>query len=315
MVKIIDTTLREGNQSPNVRFTIEESIEIATLLQKIDIDMIEIGHPFASPLEKERVKEVAKIVDPSRILSHARALVCDVEAVKEAGAKWVGIFAGVNELSQKYRLSERSLPEILKLIKTSIAYAKQLGLSVRYTVEDSSRTSLNLLFLAYETALSSGADRICFADTVGLLEPTETFAKISALTRRFCADVEVHFHDDRGLALSNSLSAIDAGASWISCSVNGLGERCGITDTCSLLTNILYRSKHSRIPLDSLRNLSDRIAAISHSPPDMRRPVIGKHAFLHTAKLHTDAMKKNPLTYSWMEDVYEDHQKNQIAAL
>jgi 2-isopropylmalate synthase len=300
MTKIIDATLREGNQSPNVRFTVEQSIEIASMLNAIDIEMIEIGHPSASPLEMERVRSVAGIFDPAKILSHARALQADVNAVAESGAKWVGIFAGINELSQKYRLNNRTKEQILELISLSVRGAKRLGLSVRYTVEDSSRTPFDLLSEAYETALRAGADRICFADTVGWLEPQETHRLIAAIKQRFDADLEVHFHDDRGLALSNSLAAIDAGANWISCSINGLGERCGITDTCSMLTNLRYRTGRVLVPFDRLHDLSHRIAEISDSPPDARRPVIGKHAFLHTAKLHRDAMQRNSSTYTWM---------------
>lgn len=218
--------------------------------------MIEIGHPLASQLEFNRTKAVVDLDLACPVLSHARANDQDIYAVAKTGAKWVGIFAGINQTSQMYRLN-RTKKRILEVISSSVTCAKQLELKVRYTVEDSSRTSEDFLLDAYETAVNQGADRICFSDTVGILEPHQTSSMIGKLKTAFSGiDMEVHFHDDRGLAMANSLTAIEAGADWVSTAVNGVGERCGIVDTCAFLANLVYKGYKQKmflpIPLNCM---------------------------------------------------------------
>lgn len=300
-IHIIDCTLREGNQAPGVKFDKANSIHIASLLGSCSIDMIEIGHPLASSDEFNRVKAVVDLKLNCPILSHARAHMNDIKAVHKTGAQWIGIFAGINDLSQTARLN-RSHDQILELITNSVSFAKGLGLMVRYTVEDSSRTSLPLLLEAYNSAILAGADRICFADTLGVLEPKETFNYISKIRKIFPkTELEMHIHDDRGLAMANSLAAIDAGATWISTSVNGIGERCGITDTCALIANLVYKKFKDQQHLQKLVTLSKEVQSITNTFIDSRRPVIGEHAFTHTARLHRIAMEKDSKSYNWID--------------
>src|SRR5262249_11286919 len=142
------------------------------------------------------------------------------------------------------RLPGTSERDILERISTSVMYARSRGLSVRYTVEDASRTDIERLLRAYRAAIEGGANRICFADTVGVLEPGQVVEFVRILKREFGrTELELHLHDDRGLAMANTLAGIDAGADWISASVNGLGERAGITDLCLLLANLHYRDR------------------------------------------------------------------------
>ena len=300
-VNVIDCTLREGNQAPLVTFDQTQSIDIAKQLQLNGISMIEIGHPSASQLEFDRTKSVVDLDLSCPVLSHARASDQDIYAVAQTGAQWVGIFAGINQTSQMYRLN-RTKNRILEVISSSVAYAKHLGLKVRYTVEDSSRTSKDLLLDAYETAINQGADRICFSDTVGILEPHQAGSMISKLKTAFPdIDIEVHLHDDRGLAMANALTAIEAGANWVSTSVNGVGERCGIVDTCAFLANLVYKGYRGKTCLENILTLSGMVEQITQSPPDCRRPIIGKNVFTHTAKLHVNAIKKHSNAYNWIE--------------
>ena len=300
-VRIIDCTLREGNQTPGVRLNIYNSTYIAALLNLYSVNMIEIGHPSASIEELQRVKAVVDLKLRCPILSHARANKKDIQAVFEAGAQWVGIIAGINMISQTTRLN-RTQVEIFQLVKESIELAKSLGLKVRYTVEDSSRTSITDLLNVYELAVNSGADRICFADTLGVLDPKSTYESIFEIKKRFSTiDVEVHVHDDRGLALANSLSAIDAGATWISTSVNGIGERCGITDTCALIANLVYCKLRDHSCLYKLPDLSNEVQKLTNYYIDAKRPVIGKYAFHHTTELHRKAIEKNSEAYNWID--------------
>lgn len=300
-IGIIDTTLREGNQTPDVRWNLESSTKIGLLLKAAGVGMIEAGHPIVSDAEAKRVRQVAEVVSPLPVLAHARALVEDVDSVASCGASWVGIFAGINKMTQATRM-RKSREEILERIRSSVSHARSLGLKVRYTVEDASRSSLESMVLAFQTAVDAGADRICFSDTVGILTPGQTRAIVSFIKRKFPAvALEVHFHNDRGLAMANALSAVDGGVDWISTSVNGIGERCGITETCALIANLAYSGKIPFPRPGTLTRLSETVADLSGVPTSPLAPIVGQNAFRHTAKLHVTAVKRSALSYQWIE--------------
>jgi 2-isopropylmalate synthase len=198
MTRIIDSTLREGMQSAHGRMTVEQSVGIATLLVACGVDTIECGHPAIDENELLRVSAVVDAAGDVPVLAHARAHLADIEAVAKAGAQWVGIFLGVNETSQKSRLPGRSLADLFGEVEKSVAHARRLGLRVRYTVEDSSRTETDHLIEAYLIAVEAGAERICFADTLGVMEPAEVRKRVMEL-RRLCPgpEVEVHLRSTR----------------------------------------------------------------------------------------------------------------------
>lgn len=297
---VIDTTLREGTQTPGVRLGVAQSVEIALAIRDLGIDMIECGHPRVGEAERRRVSAVVEACDGVPVLAHARARREDIDAVAETGAQWVGIFVGVNAISAGARL--RAPQPVHDLIREAVAHARALGLAVRFTVEDASRTSWAELIAAFKVARTAGAERLCFADTVGTLLPWEVNERIRRLRQELDeVDLEVHFHDDRGLADANSLCAVRAGATWVSSSVNGVGERCGITDTVLLLTNLA--AEGWRMPADgiAMQRASALVSAHTRATVDARRPVVGRHAFTHTAKLHREAVERDISTYSWIE--------------
>jgi len=298
-VKIIDSTLREGLQAPGVNLKLSQLKEIISILNTLEVNMIEIGHPAIS---EEHLNNIKECINLAKIpcLVHARANVYDIIQAHKSGAEWVGIFIGINHLSQKHKLNKK-LFEILSLIKMSITKAKSLGLKVRFSIEDASRTALSELIEIYGIALELGADRIVYTDTVGILEPKDIHEDLRRIREVFSSiDIETHFHDDRGLAMANTLTAIDQGVNWVSSSINGLGERCGITDTLSLLANLKFRGTYNQnIEVNKLRTISDIVGAHSRVFNDVKRPVTGKNAFIHTAKLHKSAMLKNENCYCW----------------
>jgi len=300
-VRVIDATLREGCQAPGVRFDATQSVEIALALAELGVDMIECGHPAVSAEEAHRVRSVVNLGLGRPVLTHARAHRGDILAAAEAGATWVGIFLGVNEVTRRTRVPNRSVDQLLGYVDDSVSYARKCGLRVRYTVEDASRTEYSEMLRAFRAALNAGADRLCFADTVGVLEPKEVATRIASLRGDLpSVDLEVHLHDDRGLALANALAAVDAGANWVSTSVNGLGERAGITDLCLLLANVHYRGQRELVSGSALRSVSARVAEYSGTLVDDRRPVIGRHAFTHTARLHVKAVLRDEEAYNWV---------------
>jgi 2-isopropylmalate synthase len=264
--------------------------------------VIECGHPAVSELECERIRAVRGVTSGTPLLCHARAVVEDVEQVASVGADWVGIFLGVNDMSLTTKLHRATPEEALRRVRDATKAARQCGLNVRFTVEDTSRTPSARAFDAYRTALEAGASRLCFADTVGALAPREVESGIRQLVTAFPGTpIEVHLHDDRGLAVANALAAIEAGATWISTSVNGLGERCGIVDLAAMLANLEYLALRPLGNPAVLHELAARVGMYSRSPPDSRRPVIGEHAFTHTARLHRLAVQTNPRCYEWIE--------------
>ena len=295
---IIDTTLREGAQASGSRFGVDESVEIARALISLGVDMIECGHPKISTMEMERVRATVISCEAVPVLAHARARCEDIDAVKSTGAQWVGIFAGINSITKEHRINLKR--PIESIISEAIIYAKKIGLRVRFTIEDSSRTPRSELLAGYRLALEAGADRVCFADTVGILCPWETERIIGNLARELSgSDLEVHFHDDRGLANANALSALRRGANWVSTSVNGIGERCGISDTITLLANLDALKWR---PLQDGRRLlyvSQLVQTHSRLVVDHWRPIIGKNAFTHVAKLHQRAILSDQRTYAW----------------
>ncbi|MGF1427367.1 hypothetical protein [Kitasatospora sp. LaBMicrA B282] len=301
MTYIIDSTLREGMQSAHGRFTLDQSVEITKLLVATGVDAVECGHPAVSSDELLRVAAVVEAAGEVPVLAHARAHRGDIEAVAKTGAAWVGIFLGINDVSRRSRLPGRELAELYAMVEESVGHARALGLKVRFTVEDSSRTESEELLEAYRIAAAAGADRVCFADTLGVLEPDGIRERIARL-RTACpdTDIEVHLHDDRGLSLANALAATDAGAAWISTSVNGLGERAGITDYAALVVNLQYRGSRPMTDGTLISDLSRRVGAYSRSMPDHRRPVVGRDVFHHVAKLHVAAIEREPDAYEWV---------------
>lgn len=302
-VKIIDATLREGCQCPGVDFNAAQSLEIARMLAALKVDMIECGHPLKSAVEAERVRTLVNAGLNVPILAHSRAKQEDIAAVAGTGAEWIGIFLGINHTTRTARLRDCTVDDILRYIRESVTYAKSLGLKVRYTVEDGCRTNMFDLQKAYAAAVDAGADRICFADTLGVMEPHEMSHVVRTIKSLFPAvDMEIHVHDDRGLAMAVSLAAMDAGANWISTSVNGIGERCGITDTLSMIANLHHRRQRNLRDLScNLVEVSQLVERLSGAAVDPRRPIAGANAFAHKARLHRLAIERDSGAYSWIE--------------
>lgn len=298
-VRIIDATLREGNQAPGVRFSAEAAVDVARLLDAVGVDMIECGHAAVGPGEVERIRAIAALGLPTPLLCHARAREADIRAAAASGAGWVGIFCGINRISRVSRLRGRSSDSVIDMIRRAVGEAKRLGLSVRYTVEDGTRTPLDLVVEVLAAAVAEGADRVCYADTLGAIEPLGFAAAIGAI-RGALPDtpIEIHVHDDRGFAMANAWAGIEAGADWISASVNGLGERCGITDLALLLANLDIAGIRPLRDGAALQHLSRYVGAVSRAPADARRPIVGRNAFTHTARLHSQAVLVTQLAYA-----------------
>jgi 2-isopropylmalate synthase len=301
MVQLLDSTLREGEQTPGVQFTPDQKLEIADRLDAFGIDIIEAGHPAVSPEIRDVVRRVADLDLDAAILAHSRALRKDIDQVIDTGAEWIGIFYCVTEksLSERFNTGRESA---IARITDAISYAKDHGLTVRYTPEDSFRTEWDGLIEVCTAAVEAGADRISLADTVGCMTPSTINAFVKRFRREIPVQVpiHVHCHNDLGLATANSLAAVEAGASVVDVTVNGLGERAGITSLAELA--VAYRMSHTNTEdppgdLSQLPGLSELVGRYSGIPIHEQAPIVGEHAFSHNAGLHVSAVLKDPAHY------------------
>jgi len=297
MVEILDSTLREGEQTPGVTFSVEEKLVIAHLLDDFGVDIIEAGHPRVSEDICKAVKEISNQGFRAQILAHCRALKEDIDIARSCDVDWVGIFFCVSNrrLEQQFRTNLTMATEI---IAKTVEYAKEYGLKVRYTPEDSVRTDYSSLIKVSRTAIEAGADRISIADTVGAMTPWRMYNLIRRLKSDLKVKLNVHCHNDLGLSTANALAAYEAGVALIDVTVNGLGERAGITplsEVC-LALHSLYNVKNNW-KLESLPNISQKVAEFSGMNISPNAPVIGENAFIHNAGLHVAAVLHDPTYY------------------
>jgi 2-isopropylmalate synthase len=297
VVEILDTTLREGEQTPGVTFSNNEKLIIANLLDDFGVDIIEAGHPSVSKDIFKSVKELSNQQYNADILAHCRALKEDIDAARSCDVDWIGIFFCVsnNRLEHQFRLK---LDDAADRISTTIEYAKCHGLKVRYTPEDTIRTEFPNLITISQAAVAAGVDRISIADTVGATTPYGMYSFVKRLKSYINVKLNAHCHNDLGLATANALAAYEAGISLIDVSVNGIGERVGITSLSEICTALhsLYND-NSQWKLDMLPTISQTVSNFSGLPISKTTPIIGENAFTHNAGLHVTAVLNNPSFY------------------
>ena len=297
MIKILDSTLREGEQTPGVTFSVNEKIIIADLLDTFKVDIIEAGHPRVSEDIFQGVKTIANQGYNAEVLAHCRAMKEDIDIALSCDVDWVGIFFCVSNkrIEQQFRTN---LEKAINKITSTIEYAKDHGLKIRYTPEDAVRTEYNSLIAVSKAAVQAGADRISIADTAGAMTPLEMYKLISKLKRDLDVELNVHCHNDLGLATANALAAFEAGASLIDVTVNGIGERTGISslsEICIALHSI-YKVKNNW-NLELIPELSRKVSEFSGIKISQNAPVVGENAFVHNAGLHVAAVLHDPSFY------------------
>jgi len=300
-VGLLDSTLREGEQTPGVSFTVEQKLEIAKALDELGVQMIEAGHPAVAPDVYEAVKRIASMKRngeiSAEIVAHSRAVRRDIEVAAELEPDRIAVFYGVSDIHLKYK-HRRSREEALSIIAEMVGFAKEHGVMVRFTAEDATRADYDYLVEVVRTARDAGADRVSIADTVGVATPVFMRSLIERLRRDVPGvEFDVHAHNDLGMALANSLAAVEGGATIVHVTVNGLGERAGITPLheAAIALKIFYNVEVvdlSRIA--EVSRLVERYSGITISPNE---PVVGDNAFTHKAGIHVAGILANPATY------------------
>ena len=294
---VLDATLREGEQHAGVRLAAADKARIVELLERFGADVIEVGHPAASESDFEACRLAAAAARRVDVLMHARAVPAEVLRAAEAGAGWVGVWAGVNDFSLAAKFGGRSLDFVHGRIAEAVAAARGAGLRTRFTVEDASRTPWRRLVDVAEVALGAGADRISLADTVGTWTPTACGTLVKRLGQELGCPVEVHCHDDLGLALANTLAAVEAGAAVVDASMLGIGERAGITDLFQLTTALRIHYGQDRFELRLIPEMARAASRTTGITPSSHRPLVGRGAFTHASPYHARAVAQWPAAY------------------
>jgi len=292
MVHICDTTLRDGEQAAGVVFTAAEKETVALMLDAAGVVEIEAGTPAMGREEQDAVKRVAGLGLRARVSAWNRAVISDIDASIACGVNAVSVSLPVSDLHIARKLN-RDRGWVLSELRRAVYYAKDKGLYVCVGAEDASRADEGFLAEYGRAAQSCGADRLRFADTIGVLDPFQTFDKVRRLVRAVSLPVEVHTHNDFGLANANALAGIRAGADYVSATVLGIGERAGN----AALEEVVMAARHALgvdtgVDAARLARLCSYVAKASGRPIPAGKPIVGGRIFHHESGIHADGVLK-----------------------
>jgi 2-isopropylmalate synthase len=296
-IRILDTTLRDGEQTPGVSLTTDDKIEIAQQLSKLGVDIIEAGFPSSSEGEKKVVKEIAKLGLTSKICALSRAKQADIDAALDCDADVIHVFIPTSPVQMKYAVN-LTPEQVLVAAVESIEYVKKHGVKCEFSPMDATRSELPFLKQICKAAQDAGADSLNVPDTVGIMIPKTIAQLISDLKTAVSIPISIHCHDDFGLAAANSLAAVEAGASQIHTAVNGLGERAGNAALEEVVTtlHVVYKYKTNINPR-LLYSTSRLVASLSGIPVQVNKAIVGENAFAHESGIHTRGVTEQPLTF------------------
>ncbi|MBO1903421.1 2-isopropylmalate synthase [Microvirga sp. 3-52] len=310
-VLIFDTTLRDGEQCPGATMTLEEKLEVADLLDTMGVDIIEAGFPIASNGDFEAVSLIAKQVKRATVAGLARAISADIaragEAVRHAVRPRIHTFVSTSPIHLAHQM-RKSEEEVLEIITKTVTQARNLIEDVEWSAMDATRTPLDYLCRCVEAAIKAGATTINLPDTVGYATPDEYRAMFRAVRERVPnadrAIFSAHCHNDLGLAVANSLAALEGGARQIECTLNGIGERAGNAALEEIVMAIKTRGDvlpyETGIEATMLTRASKLASAATSFPVQYNKAIVGRNAFAHESGIHQDGMLKNAQTYEIM---------------
>jgi 2-isopropylmalate synthase len=310
-IKIFDTTLRDGEQSPGFSMNKSEKLRMALQLERLNVDVIEAGFPIASEGDYQTVKEIAKTIKNSSVAGLARTATQDIEraasALEKAAKPRIHTFIATSDIHMKFKL-RKSREEVIESAVKAVELAKSYFEDVEFSAEDASRSDPEFLYEIFETVIDAGATVINVPDTVGYALPWE-YGKLMANIRKHVPNIDkatlsVHCHNDLGLAVANSLEAIRNGAQQVECTINGIGERAGNASLEEFVMAIATRQsdfeQFTNIKTEEISESSRLLAEITGHGVQPNKAIVGANAFAHEAGIHQHGVLNNPLTYEIM---------------
>jgi len=300
-ILIYDSTLRDGEQMPGLHFTLEQKIAIARKLDEIGVHQIEAGYPAVSDLEKKSVKAIAELGLKADILCLARTVQADIDAAADCDVDMVLLFIATSDLHMRYKL-KTSREEVIRRAVSSLEYAHARGLKASFSTEDSTRSNLEFLKEIYSESEKAGAIRLGITDTLGCAGPEAISYLVHKVRDETKVPLSVHLHNDFGLAVVNSIAALNSGAEAISTTVGGIGERAGNVSLEQLVMALKHLYKRDiGIRTKGLTGLAKLVFESANLPLPANQPWVGSNAFAHESGIHVAAVLNCPMTYECVD--------------
>jgi len=297
--KLIDTTLREGEQFAKASFRSEDKLEIARALDTFGVEYIEVTSPAASPQSQRDATQLVKLGLGARVITHSRCILDDVKAALDTGVRGIGLLFATSRILRESSHG-KSIQQIIDAMGPPIEIALKAGLEVRFSAEDAFRSEVQDLLAVYQAAERMGVHRVGLADTVGIATPRQVFILVREIRRAVRCDIGFHSHNDTGCAIANAYEAISAGATHVDVSVLGIGERVGITPLGGFVARMFSLEPQAvaeRYRLGQLRELERLVARVTGVDVPFNNYVTGETAYSHKAGMHLKAMMANPGSY------------------
>lgn len=296
-VNIVDTTLRDGEQTAGVVFSNDEKVRIAKYLDQIGIDQIEAGIPVMGGFEKDCIKEIVSLGLKSSIMAWNRAVIADIKESISCGVDAVAISISTSDIHIEHKL-KTTREDVLNRMADAVKFAKDNNLYVSVNAEDASRSDIDYLTEFALIAKHAGANRLRFCDTVGTLTPLTSYRYVKTLIDAVGLPIEMHTHNDFGMATANSLAGVYAGANYVGVTVNGLGERAGNSCLEEVIMALRYlMGVNVTYDTKIFKEVAEYVAEASGRALPVSKPIVGSNIFAHESGIHGDGVIKNPLTY------------------
>jgi homocitrate synthase len=297
--KLIDTTLREGEQFAKASFRTEDKLEIARALDTFGVEYVEVTSPAASPQSQRDAREIVKLGLGARVITHSRCVLDDVKAALDTGVRGIGLLFATSRILRESSHG-KSTQQIIDALGPPIELALKAGLEVRFSAEDAFRSEVSDLLAVYRAAERLGVHRVGIADTVGIAAPRQVFVLVREIRHAVRCDIGFHGHNDTGCAIANAYEAIAAGATHVDVSVLGIGERVGITPLGGFIARMFAvepQQVAERYRLGQLRELERLVSRVTGIDIPFNNYVTGETAYSHKAGMHLKAMMSNPGSY------------------
>ncbi|ADM28367.1 2-isopropylmalate synthase [Ignisphaera aggregans DSM 17230] len=298
-IRILDTTLRDGEQMPGIDLKPEYKLKVALALEDLGVDSIEAGFPITSRGEFEAVKMIAREISSSEVIALARANKTDIDRVIEADADAVHTFIATSDIHIKYKL-RMTREQVIERAVEAVEYAKSHGLIVEFSAEDATRSDREFLVRVFQAVVDAGADRIDIADTVGVAYPIFMFDLVSYIKRNVRGNyiLSVHCHDDFGMSVANSITAVEAGADQVHATILGVGERAGNASLEEVSTALAFLLGYRvGIKFQKIYSVAKLVAEYFGIEIPLNKAIVGRNAFAHESGIHVHGVISNPLTY------------------